>query len=177
MSEFDEVQTRRYTESLEEHLRALPYTGYVQAMLEICGRLRDAYKEFLSPASQDLMDRSFGTIRAYLSGTRVADDAQALAKQWTELLSNPEEDGPAGWGPVMFTIQLLVGELAGEVKQRDAITWLSPAAKELPDPDAPARVPKLRRLSPYSPPVGREAEQLLVELERIARQADTRSGP
>lgn len=66
--------------------------------------------------------------------------------------------------------QFLAAETAGDMPPRTCLEHLSQAATKLPDPDGPPRVPKLVRVRFDSPPEGRAAEGLLIEIEQIARE-------
>lgn len=166
-------RSRELIKSIETRLRSMPYEDYLVVMSSICERLQDAYSRFLSAADEALIERTLAAIRLALREGPNPDVALPVSQAWMAHLSDPS-GGPGGYYPALFTIHDVIAELSGEVSPRASLTWLSTAAKELEDRDAPDDGPRLVKLSSSSPPAGREAQQLLVDIEQITRLGSER---
>lgn len=60
-----------------------------------------------------------------------------MYRRWEQLNDDPAEDGPSGWFAAMFTFKALAGEVTGKTRLRTTATYITDAAGQLPEIDAP----------------------------------------
>jgi hypothetical protein len=166
---FDRNLTMQLVESLERNLADMSYDDYLDAMLHICWKLREAYARLFSPVETGLIERSLDVLVLAVQGGPRVELALPVSLAWESYLSKPGDGGPSR--PALLTFKWLIGELAGRMRPRSGIDWLPNAATELQDADTSREEVELVQVFPFTPPAGKRSEKLLLDIEEIARLA------
>lgn len=172
----DGAQAKELGDRIDAHLRSMPYSEYLVTITAICEVLQDAYHPFLSDADIRLMSRTLTLLRScsHSESTDIVNEAQRLWDDWSTTLDEPEEDGSEGWFAAVYTFQIVCAELAGMTRPCSCLAFLSQAGLLLPEPGMPLGLVGLVKVDLFPPPTSPAAEELLMRIERIAREGVAR---